>query len=160
VYVASLCIYVFRKSNTPLQLVAVQFLWFGLSWFVLLMSCFSKIFDLDQKICSDINMVSGWMMLCEVVRKVGFSRAPINSELALRFLIAEPIEAHVHRLHLLGLNLIVNYSLRRCVIGLDWGAWLRMAHFGEYLPGIYRFLFCLKIMLPVPHLLLRTLPHF
>ncbi len=80
------------------------------------------------------------MMLCEVVRKVGFSGVPVNSELALCFLIAEPMDAHVHCLCLLGLDFIVNYSLRRCVIGLDWGARLRMTHFGEYLPEIYRFL--------------------
>jgi hypothetical protein len=57
VYIALLCTYVFRKSNTSLELVAVHFLWFGLSLFFLLTSCFCKIFDFGLKFCYDFNMV-------------------------------------------------------------------------------------------------------
>jgi hypothetical protein len=32
-----------------------------------------------------------------------------------------------------GLDFVVNYSLRRRVVGLDWGSWLGVAHLSEYL---------------------------
>ena len=52
-------------------------------------------------------------MLGEVVGVIELPGAPVDSQLVLEFSVAEPVEAHVHRLGSFWLNLVVDYCLGR-----------------------------------------------
>jgi hypothetical protein len=79
-------------------------------------------------------------MLCAVVRQVCFPRPPDNFDLSLCLAVTQPVKSHVHGLCAFWLNFIIDYSLCCRVVGLDWGAWLWMPHFLEYLAEVGGFL--------------------
>ena len=75
--------------------------------------------------------MAGWVMLREVVGKIELARSPIEAELFEGFPVAEPVETHVHGLRALRLDLAVDDSLGRGIVGLNWCGGLLVAHFLE-----------------------------
>jgi hypothetical protein len=86
-------------------------------------------------------MVSRWVVFCEIVRKVCFSRPPVYSKLALGFAVMQPVVVHIHRFCSFGLDFVVYYSLRHQVVVLDRSSWLWMTHFREYYSIVYHFFY-------------------
>ncbi len=62
----------------------------------------------DEEGVVNFAVMRGWMMLCEVVGEVLSAGLPVDDELVLLDLIANPVEAHVHG---------AGFALRETVIG-------------------------------------------
>ena len=56
-------------------------------------------------------MMGGRVMVSPVVGIVEFARAPVDAEVVLAFVIAEPMEFYVHGFGLFGLDFSVNNAL-------------------------------------------------
>ena len=54
-----------------------------------------------------VLVVFGRMMFGPVVSVVRFARMPVDAELVFAFMVLEPVEAHVHCLSVLGLDLLL-----------------------------------------------------
>jgi hypothetical protein len=76
-------------------------------------------------------MVFGWMVLGPVIASIVGAWAPVDAELFLGFVVAEPVVTHVHGLGGFGLDFVGYNPICRGVVGLDWCGWLRMAHFDQ-----------------------------
>ena len=74
-------------------------------------------------------------MVRYIVALVLWARHPIMPKLELHDAIAEPVESHVHGIRALGGDGVVDHAEGRGVVGLDRGGGLRVAHFGECVPG-------------------------
>ena len=81
------------------------------------------------------DVVHRRVVLRYIVALIVWARHPIMPKLELRNLIAEPMETHVHGICPLGGNGVVDYAKRRCVVCLNWGGGLWMAHFSECVAG-------------------------
>ena len=68
-----------------------------------------------------LDVMCGVMMLGIVVRQVGFTRGPLNGELALVNSVWDPMESHVHSLGLLKLVVTVGKTTGSGIIGGDDG---------------------------------------
>ena len=71
------------------------------------------------------------MVFCPVVSIIEFAWTPINSELFLAFLVAKPMETHVHCLCAFGGDFAVDNTVRHCIVSLQWCGGLWMTHFFE-----------------------------
>ena len=60
------------------------------------------------------------MMLCVVIRIIGWSRRPIDMKLILINTVLNPIETHVHGLGTALFDLAIGKTRGRGVIHLDW----------------------------------------
>ena len=76
-------------------------------------------------------VVVWWVVFCVIVPHVVSSWHPIDEELSLLDSILDPIEAHINGFGSFLFDGLVGKASSHCVINLDWGWWLRMAHFDE-----------------------------
>ena len=84
-----------------------------------------------EELFSHVAVVGGWVVFGEIVGVVEFTGAPVKTKLLLEFPVAELVEAHVHGLRALRLDLAVDDSLCRGIIGLNRCGGLLVAHFLE-----------------------------
>ena len=84
-----------------------------------------------EKMRSHNLVVRGGMMLGEVVTKICFPGLLVNDELALLYLILDPMEAHVNGLGLFLFDLLVGKTDCHRIVDLDWGRRLGVAHVDE-----------------------------
>ena len=86
-------------------------------------------------VCRSVGqVVDGRMALGAVVGEVELAGGPEESELALRFSAAEPVEVHVHGFCFTRNDGLVGYADRCGIVSLDGSGGLRPSHFGEGLP--------------------------
>ena len=76
-------------------------------------------------------VVSGDVILGEVIGYVSFARRPVILELVLRLGISEPVEAHVHGLCFLLFNGTAGDAICSAVAGANRRGRLGMAEFNE-----------------------------
>jgi hypothetical protein len=67
----------------------------------------------------------------EIIAEVFTAGFPINEEMVLSDAVTHPIKAHVHGAGASLADGRIDDTVGGGVIGLDWGWWLRMAHFDE-----------------------------
>ena len=79
-------------------------------------------------------------MLCAVISQVFSTRGPVEYELPLDHVVAQPVESHVYRLGAFGDNRVVGESHSGGIIGLDGLMSLRTFHFYENLAQGYHVL--------------------
>ena len=79
----------------------------------------------------DFPVMSGAMMLGEVVGPIFITRGPVNFELALFHSVLEPIKSHVNGFAVLLFYSSIDYAIGGGVISFDWCWRLRMAQFFE-----------------------------
>ena len=101
----------FDQINTPLQVTGTV-----------------EFFEEDGP---DFSVMSGAMMLSEVVGPIFITRGPVIFELALFHSILKPIKSHINGFAALLFDSSIDYAIGSGVIGLDWCWRLRMAQFFE-----------------------------
>ena len=70
-------------------------------------------------------------MLGKIIGKIVDAFFPMHDELSEADSVANPIEAHVNGFGLFLLDCVIDNLLGACIVSLDWGSRLRMAHFVE-----------------------------
>ena len=73
-------------------------------------------------------MVSGGVVLCEIIGQVVSSAAPVDEELSLLDSVFDPVETHVNGFGAALLHIVVSNPSGTGVVCLDWSGVLWVAH--------------------------------
>jgi len=71
-----------------------------------------------------LAVVGSWMMFCEVIPFVVFARLPMNLDLLLSDVIADPVKAHVNGFGSFLFHGVIDDPFCTSVGGLDGCCWL------------------------------------
>ena len=71
----------------------------------------------------------GCMVLGPIVGEILFTRLPIDAELALAFVVSEPVEAHVHCFGVFWLDFAIYDCISHSIVRLEGCSRLLMAEF-------------------------------
>ena len=83
----------------------------------------------SEEILPYVLVMFGCVVLGPIVGEILFTRSPIDAELALAFVVSEPVEVHVLCFGAFWLDFVVNDCISHSIVLMEGGSRLLMAEF-------------------------------